>query len=43
MEDSGHASELVLSQTSEGVSVQDDTEASWEKTIENVCIYFDDI
>ena len=43
MEDSGDASEPVLSQTSEGVSVQDGTEASREKTIENVCIYFDEI
>ena len=33
----------VLSQTSEGVSVQDGAEASREKTIENVCIYFDEI
>ena len=43
MEDSGHSSELVLSQTSEGVSIQDDTEVSRDKTIDNVCIYFDEI
>ena len=39
MEDSDHASEPVLSQTSEGVSVHDGAEASREKTIGNVCIY----
>ena len=43
MEDSEHASEPVLIQTSKVVSVQDGAEASREKIIENVCIYFDEI
>ena len=33
--------EKVFSQTSEGISVQDASEASGDKTIQNVCIYFD--
>ena len=43
MEDSQHVSEKVFSQTSEGISVQDASEASGDKTIQNVCIYFDQI